>query len=276
MVKVSCSKRAAASVRVRVASDRIRRGKRLVKPGSLRVRALKTGPRVTPGSIDQPGDGLGKGAGNGGYAYGWCTYYAWTRRPDLNNLGNAGDWKANAERRRIPTGPANAPVAGAVAWWNSSNPSTWFTEGGRRVNYGHVAYVEQVRGNQFLVSEMNWPTWNVVSQRWITPGGRGAPDGFIYGGPARGGPSSGPSVQTVPGSQMLLDSAGQVWAKNTIGDGGWTRETPGGHTAIAAGDSGLQMLLDSAGQVWAKNTIGDGGWTRETPGGHTAIAAGSP
>jgi hypothetical protein len=73
---------------------------------------------------------------------------------------------------------------------------------------------------------------------------------------------------------MLLDSAGQVWAKNSIGDGGWTRETPPGHTAIAAGDGGLQLLLDSAGQVWAKNSIGDGGWTRETPPGHTKIAAG--
>jgi hypothetical protein len=76
------------------------------------------------------------------------------------------------------------------------------------------------------------------------------------------------------GLQMLLDSAGQVWAKNSIGNGGWTLETPPGHVAIAAGDNGLQMLIDSVGQVWAKNSIGNGGWTRETPPGHVAIAAG--
>ena len=78
------------------------------------------------------------------------------------------------------------------------------------------------------------------------------------------------------GLQMLVDGAGQVWAKNHVGNGGWTLETPTGPIpAIAAGDDGLQMLRDSAGQVWAKNFIGNGGWTLETPTGHTpAIAAG--
>ena len=73
-------------------------------------------------------------------------------------------------------------------------------------------------------------------------------------------------------TQMLLDSAGQVWAKDTIGNGGWTLATPAGEKAIAAGSGGLQMLLDGAGQVWAKNTIGNGGWTLETPAGETNIA----
>jgi hypothetical protein len=34
---------------------------------------------------------------------------------------------------------------------------------------------------------------------------------------------------------MILDSAGQVWAKSSIGNGGWTQETPAGEAAIAAG-----------------------------------------
>ena len=42
----------------------------------------------------------------------------------------------------------------------------------------------------------------------------------------------------------------------SIGDGGWTQESPAGHKAIAAGYPGLQMVLDSIGQVWAKDTIG--------------------
>jgi hypothetical protein len=32
---------------------------------------------------------------------------------------------------------------------------------------------------------------------------------------------------------MVLDSAGQVWAKSSIGSGGWTQETPAGEKAIA-------------------------------------------
>jgi hypothetical protein len=71
---------------------------------------------------------------------------------------------------------------------------------------------------------------------------------------------------------MVLDSAGQVWAKSSIGSGGWTQETPAGEKAIAAGAGGLQMVLDSAGQVWAKSSIGSGGWTQETPAGEKAIA----
>jgi hypothetical protein len=34
---------------------------------------------------------------------------------------------------------------------------------------------------------------------------------------------------------MIMDGAGQVWAKNSIGDGGWSLETPAGEAAIAAG-----------------------------------------
>lgn len=34
---------------------------------------------------------------------------------------------------------------------------------------------------------------------------------------------------------MLLDSVGQVGAKNSIGYGAWTRETPAGEKKIAVG-----------------------------------------
>ena len=98
------------------------------------------------------------------------------------------------------------------------------------------------------------------SKRWrVSPSDRQWPSNFLH-------------IKDVAGAgglQMLIDGAGQVWAKNTIGYGGWTRETPRRAQGDRRGAGGLQMLLDSAGQVWAKNTIGDGGWTRETPGGHT-------
>jgi hypothetical protein len=75
--------------------------------------------------------------------------------------------------------------------------------------------------------------------------------------------------------QLLLGGDGKVWAKNTIGDGGWAEEAPPGEIAIAAGSNGLQMLLGGDGKVWAKNTIGNGGWVEEAPPGEIAIAAGS-
>ena len=76
------------------------------------------------------------------------------------------------------------------------------------------------------------------------------------------------------GTQMMLDSSGDVWAKNSIGSGGWTEEASGGITAIATGDNGFQMILDSSGDVWAKNSIGSGGWTEEVSGGQAKISAG--
>lgn len=79
----------------------------------------------------------GSSAGNT-YAYGWCTWYAKQMRPDLpNNLGNGGQWVANARAQGIPTG--TAPRVGAIA-----------------EESGHVAYVEAVSGGMVTVSEMGW------------------------------------------------------------------------------------------------------------------------
>ena len=80
----------------------------------------------------------GSSAGNT-YAYGWCTWYAKERRPDLpNNLGNGGSWVANAAAQGIATG--TAARAGAIA----EQP-------------GHVAYVESVNADGTItISEMGW------------------------------------------------------------------------------------------------------------------------
>ncbi len=80
------------------------------------------------------------------YAYGYCTYYAKQRRPDLPNmLGNGGQWVANAAARGIATG--STPRAGAIA----EIP-------------GHVAYVESVNGDgTMVISDMNGPAGFGVS-----------------------------------------------------------------------------------------------------------------
>ena len=83
------------------------------------------------------------------YYYGYCTWYAKQRRPDLpNQLGNGGQWVANAAARGYATG--TAPQAGAIA----ESP-------------GHVAYVESVNGDGTItLSEMNGPAgWGVVGTR---------------------------------------------------------------------------------------------------------------
>ena len=73
------------------------------------------------------------------YAYGYCTWYAKSKRPDLpNNLGNAGQWVANAAQQGFATG--STPRAGAIG----SQP-------------GHVVYVESVNSDGTVnISEMNY------------------------------------------------------------------------------------------------------------------------
>jgi surface antigen len=85
------------------------------------------------------------------YYYGYCTWYAKQRRPDLpNRLGNGGQWVANAAAQGYATG--SAPRAGAVA-----------------ETTGHVAYVESVNGDgTIVISEMNGPAgWGVVGTRTV-------------------------------------------------------------------------------------------------------------
>lgn len=73
------------------------------------------------------------------YAWGYCTWYAKSMRPDLpNNLGNGGQWVANAARQGFATG--STPRAGAIG----EQP-------------GHVVYVKSVNKNGTVnISEMNY------------------------------------------------------------------------------------------------------------------------
>jgi surface antigen len=85
------------------------------------------------------------------YYYGYCTWYAKNRRPDLPNmLGNGGQWVANAAARGYATG--TAPRAGAIA-----------------ETVGHVAYVESVNGDgTIVISEMNGPAgFGVIGTRTV-------------------------------------------------------------------------------------------------------------
>ena len=98
-------------------------------------------------------------AGNG-YAYGYCTYYAYNRRAELGrpisgNWGNAVSWSAMARAQGFRVD--HAPEAGAV-----------IQNGGGWGGYGHVGIVERVNSDGSLtVSDMNYAGWNIISTRTV-------------------------------------------------------------------------------------------------------------
>lgn len=102
--------------------------------------------------------------GNNSYPYGWCTYYAASRRNVPGQWGNAGQWLGSAQSAGYATG--SYPQPGAIMVSSES----WA---------GHVAYVESVDGDSFTISEMNYQGWGVVSRRTINVGA-GFVKGFIY------------------------------------------------------------------------------------------------
>lgn len=95
--------------------------------------------QTTKTRYSAPKQSYASSAGNT-YYYGYCTWYAKQRRPDLPNmLGNGGQWVANAAARGYATG--TTPRTGAIA-----------------ETTGHVAYVESVGGDgTIVISEMNGP-----------------------------------------------------------------------------------------------------------------------
>ncbi|HXH26348.1 MAG TPA: LysM peptidoglycan-binding domain-containing protein, partial [Candidatus Acidoferrum sp.] len=106
---------------------------------------------------------VGAYSGNG-YAYGYCTYYAYNRRaaigrPIGGNWGNAATWAyyARQDGYRVD----HSPEVGAVMQ----------TEGGwgGYTYFGHVGVVENVNGDGTIrVSEMNATLgWNAVDYRTI-------------------------------------------------------------------------------------------------------------
>jgi surface antigen len=101
---------------------------------------------------------------NEGYA-GSCVFYALDRFHQVTGVYP----KAFGDARYLATGAA------ASGWATGSTPRinslAVFQPGqnGAGAPTGHVAWVEQVSGNQIYVAEMNAPTAYVVTRRWLTP-----------------------------------------------------------------------------------------------------------
>jgi len=103
----------------------------------------------------------------GGVGRGWCTDYAWSRRPDLQGTvrGNAGTWYNNAKANGLAVG--QTPQEGAVVVTGESG-------------WGHVGVVESVNSDgSYTISEQNYKGFGVVSQRKM-PANNGVVKGFVY------------------------------------------------------------------------------------------------
>ena len=87
-----------------------------------------------------PGDITEYGGGAHSFPWGQCTYYV-ARRRNIPWGGNARNWLTNASAYGAKIG--KVPIVGAIVVTSESR-------------YGHVALVEQISGDNFLVSEMNY------------------------------------------------------------------------------------------------------------------------
>jgi surface antigen len=87
------------------------------------------------------------------FPWGYCTWYAAARRPDVSWMGNANEWMANASAQSRAIG--KIPAVGAII---QTNESWW----------GHVGIVDAVNGDQITISEMNYQGFGVISSRTIS------------------------------------------------------------------------------------------------------------
>ncbi len=98
--------------------------------------------------------------GYNGYEYGWCTWWAATRRQEIGrpipaNLGDAYTWVARGRMAGLSV--SSTPRVGSVIWSNTYYP-------------GHVGFVEEVLSDGSIwVSDMN--SYGQVSKTDSTPAG---------------------------------------------------------------------------------------------------------
>ena len=106
-----------------------------------------------------------------------CTLYAaW--RLEQNGLGNPGLW-GNAFEWINHTSHNNTPAIGSIAWWGSE------VGGG----FGHVAYVEQIRGSEVFIRADNYDeSGGYTDSGWISDG---SVDAFLHPHDLSGGGGGG-------------------------------------------------------------------------------------
>ncbi len=102
------------------------------------------------------------------YPYGQCTWWVAQKRV-IPAWGNAADWLNSAQ----VAGRATCAGSYCVPQWGSV-----IVLAGHRV-YGHVGYVEQVKGDKVIFSEMNYIGWGKMNYRTLQVGSPSI-KGYIY------------------------------------------------------------------------------------------------
>lgn len=97
------------------------------------------------------------------FPYGYCTWYVASKKY-VPWGGNAGTWLYNAKAYGAKTG--KSPKSGAIIVTSES----W---------YGHVGIVTKVKGDEVVISEMNYAGFGKVSSRTISSKSR-VIKGYIY------------------------------------------------------------------------------------------------
>jgi len=103
------------------------------------------------------------------YPWGYCTWWVAHKRPIPRYWGNAIDWLKSAKRDgfKVCEGSTCPPKVGAVISLRTSHP------------LGHVAYVEQVKGDTLVISEMNYCKFGRMNWRRLKVGDSRI-RGYIY------------------------------------------------------------------------------------------------
>jgi surface antigen len=102
------------------------------------------------------------------YPYGQCTWWVAQKRP-IPSWGHAKDWLNNAIASGFPVckGSYCIPQVGAVISLRGNSV------------YGHVGYVEEVKGDKVVFSEMNYIGWGRMNYRTLRVGSSSI-KGYIY------------------------------------------------------------------------------------------------
>jgi surface antigen len=135
-------------------------GQEIIIPGGSPATARVSSLANTASSGGFAWGGYSAIYGSNGYDYGYCTWWAATRRAQIGrpipaNLGNASTWKVLAQRAGFAVG--NKPAAGAVIW---TPPRDY---------YGHVGFVESVNADGSAnISEMNVVGWSRVDYKTLS------------------------------------------------------------------------------------------------------------